>query len=80
MSMTPKSDDTATRWHHCDRQLDELDNYCPACGEKRPAPSTSEDERIADALDTCEILREQAAEIARLRAEAAAQPETKGGE
>jgi hypothetical protein len=23
------------RWSHCDRRLDELDNYCPACGLSR---------------------------------------------
>jgi len=39
---TPRTQERAEKettmkcWTHCGRTLDELDNYCPACGEKRP--------------------------------------------
>lgn len=38
---------------YCDRELDELDNYCAGCGTERlsPEPATSEDERLAIALE-----------------------------
>jgi hypothetical protein len=37
-----------TTWKCCDRELDELDNYCPVCGKKRPVvPEMSEEHYMA---------------------------------
>jgi hypothetical protein len=49
--MTTDTKTEATIWHcaDCNRQLDELDNYCGNCGKARPAPepAMTDDERKA---------------------------------